>query len=168
VESSNSVVWETIQHLLRYTNESASLTNSSTDFPDTRLRLRWWTRIPTETNLPLRWSSTKNVAWKMPIPGQSSSSPIVWADRVFLATVADNGVSCRVLCLDRVTGSVLWNKEVIRQTTAGHKEGRNTYATSTPVTDGKLVLAVFLDGSFAALNFAGDVAWTNRSYPFYS
>ena len=40
MESSNSVVWETVQHLLRYTNESASLTNSSTDFPDTHVSLR--------------------------------------------------------------------------------------------------------------------------------
>jgi outer membrane protein assembly factor BamB len=124
--------------------------------------------ISAETNLPLKWSSTENVAWKTPIPGQSWSSPIVWADRVFLATATDNGVSCRVLCLDRATGSVLWNKEVLRQTTAGRKEGRNSYATPTPATDGKLVFAVFFDGSFAALNFAGDVVWTNRSYPFYS
>ena len=124
--------------------------------------------ISTETDLPLKWSSTENVAWKTPIPGQSWSSPIVWADRVFLATATDNGVSCRVLCLDRATGSVLWNKEALQQTTAGRKEGRNSYATPTPATDGKLVFAVFFDGSFAALNFAGDVVWTNRSYPFYS
>lgn len=124
--------------------------------------------ISTETNLPLKWSSTENVAWKTPIPGQSWSSPIVWGERVFLTTATDNGVSCRVLCLDRSTGGILWNKEVLQQTTVGRKEGRNTYATPTPATDGNLVFAVFFDGSFAALNFAGEVVWTNRNYPFYS
>jgi len=124
--------------------------------------------ISTETNLPLQWTSTENVLWKTPIPGQSWSSPIVWEDRVFLTTAADNGVSCRVLCLERATGNILWDKEAFQQTTAGRKEGRNTYASPTPATDGKLVYAVFFDGSFAALSFAGDLVWTNGSHPFYS
>ncbi len=124
--------------------------------------------ISAETGLPLRWSSTENIAWKTAIPGESWSSPIVWGDRVFLTTATDTGVSCRVLCLDRATGDILWNKEVFEQTTAGRKEGRNTYATPTPATDGNLVYTVFFDGSFAALNFAGEIVWTNRSYPFYS
>ena len=124
--------------------------------------------ISSETSPPLKWSSTENVAWKTPIPGQAWSSPIVWGDRVFLTTATDNGVSCRLLCLDRATGGILWNKEALQQTTAGRKEGRNTYATPTPATDGKLIYTVFFDGSFAALNFDGEVVWTNRSYPFYS
>jgi len=101
-------------------------------------------------------------------PGPVLLLSIVWADRVFLTTATDNGVSGRVLCLDRVTGSVLWNKEVLQQTTAGRKEGRDTYATPTPATVGKLVFTVFFDGSIIALNFAADLVWTNRSYPFYS
>ena len=40
----------------------------------------------TETGLPLTWSATENIAWKTPIPGESWSSPVVWADRVFLTT----------------------------------------------------------------------------------
>ena len=59
------------------------------------------------------------------------------------------------------------NREVFRQQ-PGHKEGRNTYASPTPATDGQFVYACFGDGSFAALDFAGDVVWTNRDYPFYS
>jgi len=47
------------------------------------------------------------------------------------------------------------------------KEGRNSYATPTPATDGQRVYACFGDGSFAALNFAGEVVWTNRDYKFY-
>jgi outer membrane protein assembly factor BamB len=124
--------------------------------------------ISTETNVPRKWSATENIAWRTPIPGESWSSPIVWGDRLFLTTATDKGVSCRVLCLDRASGVLLWNKEVFQQATTARKEGRNTYATPTPATDGTLVFAAFFDGSLAALNFAGDVVWTNRDYPFYS
>ncbi|MBM4093796.1 MAG: hypothetical protein FJ276_30975, partial [Planctomycetes bacterium] len=121
----------------------------------------------TETGLPLKWSATENVVWKTPIPGESWSSPIVWGDRVFLTTATDNGQSCRVLALERESGAIAWNKEVFRQV-PGHKQDRNTYATPTPATDGERVVACFGDGSFAALNFAGDVVWTNRDYMHYS
>src|SRR5262245_40380881 len=69
-----------------------------------------------ETNLPLKWSATENVAWKTAIPGESWSSPIVWGDHVFLTTATENGASCRVIALDRKSGAMLWNQEVFRQT----------------------------------------------------
>ena len=119
-----------------------------------------------ETNLPLKWSATENIAWKTELPGESWSSPIVWGNRVFVTTATDGGTSCRVLALDRKTGKIVWNKEVFQQTIR-RKEGRNSYATPTPATDGKLVYACFGDGSFAALDFNGRTLWTNRDYPFY-
>lgn len=119
-----------------------------------------------EREVPLAWSATENIAWHTPIPGQSWSSPIVWADHVFVTTATDNGEACRIIALDRETGRLLWDKEVFRQAPR-RKEGRNTYATPTPATDGERVYACFGDGSFAALNFAGELAWTNRNYPFY-
>ena len=119
------------------------------------------------TGLPLNWSATDNVAWKTPIPGEAWSSPIVWGDRVFVTTATEEGASCRVLALDRTTGKVLWDKEVFRQS-PGHRNDRNSYATPTPCTDGERVYTVFGDGSFAALDFAGTVVWTNRDFPFYS
>jgi outer membrane protein assembly factor BamB len=122
--------------------------------------------LSVEKNLPLKWSASENVAWKTAIPGESWSSPIVWGDRVFVTTATDNGESCRVLALDRKSGTILWNKEVFKQVPR-HKQERNTFATPTSATDGERVYACFGDGSFAALNFAGDVEWTNRKYPFY-
>lgn len=119
-----------------------------------------------ETNLPLKWSATENIAWKTELPGEGWSSPIVWGERIFVTTATNGGTSCRVLALDRKTGRILWDKEVFQQTLR-RKEGRNSYATPTPATDGKLVYACFGDGSFAALDFTGRVIWTNREYPFY-
>jgi len=123
--------------------------------------------ISGESGFPEAWSTTENIAWTTPIPGDSWASPVVWDDRVFVTTATEGGISCRVLSIDRKTGHVLWNKEVLQQV-PHHKEGRNTYATPTPATDGERVYACFGDGSFAALNFAGEVVWTNRDYGFYS
>lgn len=123
--------------------------------------------ISSEPNLPTQWSPTENIAWKTPIPGSAWSSPIVWNDRVFLTTATDNGVSCRVLCLDANTGQILWNKQVFQQQLK-RKEGKNSYATPTPTTDGSLVYAAFADGSIAALDYSGNIAWTYRDYKYYS
>jgi outer membrane protein assembly factor BamB len=120
-----------------------------------------------ETNLPLRWNPSENIAWKTPIPGESWSSPVVWGDRIFLTTATDGGVKCRVLAVDRATGQIVWNTPVFDQTLR-RKEARNTFATPTPATDGERVYACFGDGSFAAVDFAGNIVWTNRDYPFYS
>lgn len=119
-----------------------------------------------ETGLPIEWSATNNVAWKTPIPGESWSSPIVWNDRVFVTTATDKGQTCRVLSLEVKSGKILWDKEVFQQSPR-RKESRNTYATPTPATDGKQVYVCFGDGSFAALNFSGEIVWTNRDYKFY-
>ncbi len=119
-----------------------------------------------ETGLPTKWSPTENIAWKTAIPGEGWSSPIIWNDHVFLTTATDGGAGCHVLGLDRETGRILWDKEVFRQV-PGHKQQRNGYATPTPCTDGRRVYTVFADGSFAALDFGGEVVWVNRDFPFY-
>jgi outer membrane protein assembly factor BamB len=123
--------------------------------------------ISLERNLPLKWSASENVVWKTEIPGQGWSSPIVWGDRVFVTTATDNGTKCRVICVDRKSGKIVWNKEVFEQVPR-RKEAKNSYATPTPVTDGQHVFAVFGDGSVAALTVDGSLVWTNREVPFYS
>jgi outer membrane protein assembly factor BamB len=122
--------------------------------------------VSCESGIPVRWSADTNVAWRIDLPGQSWSSPIVWEDRIFVTTATDGGEACHILALDRKTGSVLWDKVPFKQTLR-RKEGRNTYATPTPATDGQRVYACFGDGSFVALNDAGEIVWTNRDYPFY-
>ncbi len=119
-----------------------------------------------EKRLTLNWSATENIAWKTELPGEAWSSPVVWGDSIFVTTATEAGTSCRVIAIDRKTGAIRWNTEVFKQKT-GRKEGRNTYASPTPATDGKFVYACFGDGSFAALDFKGRVAWINRDYPFY-
>lgn len=123
--------------------------------------------ISMEKDLPLKWSASDNVAWKTAIPGQGWSSPIVWGDRVFVTSATDNGTKCHVICVDRKSGKIAWDKEVFEQVPR-RKESKNSYATPTPVTDGQHVFAVFGDGSVAALTVDGSLVWTNREVQFYS
>jgi outer membrane protein assembly factor BamB len=91
----------------------------------------------------------------------------VWGDRVFVTAATDGGESCHIIALDRGAGTIVWDETVLKQTLR-RKEGRNTYATPTPATDGERVYACFHDGTFVAVDFAGRAVWTNRDYPFYS
>ena len=121
-----------------------------------------------DANVPLEWDATKNVAWRTEIPGEGWSSPVVWGDRVFVTAATEGGASCRVICVDAKGGKLLWDREVFKQPTK-RKEGMNSYATPTPVTDGERVYAVFGGGGMAAVTFdKGEVVWTNTDYPFYS
>ncbi len=123
--------------------------------------------VSEETNLPLEWSSTENVAWKTPIPGNAWSSPIVYDDHVFLTTTTEEGKACRVICVNRKSGDIQWNKEVHRQELR-KKRAQNSYATPTPVTDGEKVYSVFSDGTVVAVDFQGDVVWKNSDVNFHS
>lgn len=123
--------------------------------------------LSAETGLPLEWNATTNILWKTPLAGEGWSSPSVWGDRVFLTSTTDGGARCHVLALDRKSGTLLWDKTVFEQV-AGRKEGKNSYATPTPCTDGDRVCAVFGDGSAVGLDVEGTVLWTNREVQFYS
>ncbi|MBI2927194.1 MAG: PQQ-binding-like beta-propeller repeat protein [Verrucomicrobia bacterium] len=142
-----------------------SLSVSAENWP--RFRGATGQGLSTERNLPTKWSATENVAWKTEIPGEGWASPIVWGERVFVTSATERGTQCRVLCLDRKTGRVLWNEHVFDQMPL-RKEGKNSYATPTPCADGQRVYAVFGDGSVAALGFDGATVWTNREVQFYS
>ncbi|NND98541.1 MAG: PQQ-binding-like beta-propeller repeat protein, partial [Pirellulaceae bacterium] len=134
-----------------------------------------WTRfrgangqgVSSETDLPVTWSATENITWKTPLPGTGWSSPVVWGNRVFVTTATENGVSCRVISIDRDSGKVLWNTEVHRQSPGPMRE-QNSYATPTPVTDGQRVCAVFHDGTIVAVDFAGKLIWKNSDVDFHS
>ncbi|MDT8301064.1 MAG: PQQ-binding-like beta-propeller repeat protein [Sedimentisphaerales bacterium] len=123
--------------------------------------------ISHEKDIPIEWSQTSNILWKTPIPGQGWSSPIVFNDRVFVTTATDEGASFRLLCLDRLTGTVIWNKQIHRQK-PGHKQKFNSYATCTPVTDGQYVYVLAFDGTLAAVSNEGNIIWTHQEFEYYS
>lgn len=96
-----------------------------------------------ETNVPVRWTATDNVAWKTPIPGKGHSSPIVWGDRIFVTACVENKKQRVLLALDRRTGKTLWQR-VVLTARLERKHRLNSHASSTPATDGKRVWVTFL------------------------
>jgi len=123
--------------------------------------------ISSATGLPTHWSDTENIVWKTSIPGEGWSSPVIWNDHIFLTTATAGGVECRVIAVDRKSGEILWNTMVFTQELK-QRNPRNSRATPTPVTDGQRVYALFPNGSFVALDFAGNIVWINDDLDFYS
>ena len=121
----------------------------------------------TETGLPTQWSKTNNVAWAAPLPGYSGATPVVWENSVFVSS-PDEQKNLLLLCLDRRTGQVRWQKVVA----GGDRErGRNNMASPSPVTDGKRVFCLFGTGDLAAFDFAGQELWKRnlaREYGSFS
>ncbi len=112
-----------------------------------------------EKNLPLQWSTTENVRWKVPLPSPGNSTPVIWGDRIFLTQSLDaTGSQRAVLCLDRKDGKVLWQKSVPfqgRETT--HRD--NPYCSGSPVTDGERVIAWMGSAGVVCYDFQGNQLW---------
>jgi outer membrane protein assembly factor BamB len=124
----------------------------------------------TETGLPVRWSATESVLWKISLPGKGHSSPVVWGDRVFVTTCVEAKRERKLLCLDRRDGRTLWERTVLTSDLEG-KNNLNSYASSTPVTDGRRVWVAFLDGQafrVTCYDLEGNLLWTQSPGSFFS
>ncbi len=135
-------------------------------------------------DLPDRWSTKENVAWKIEVPGRGWSSPIVWGERVFLTTVVSDGEveppkkglyfggerreipkathRWLVLCLDLKSGRELWRREASLGTPRSPLHVKNTYASETPVTDGERVFAYFGNVGVFCYDFDGRKLWSTN------
>jgi outer membrane protein assembly factor BamB len=97
-----------------------------------------------EPDVPLRWSQSENIAWTTPIPGKGHSSPIVFGDRVFVTTCIEPEQRHVLLCLDRLTGQLKWERSATAKLQKSiHR--LNSHASSTPATDGRFVWVSYLD-----------------------
>ena len=110
--------------------------------------------ISAETNLPVKWTTTENIAWKLPMPAWSGSTPIVWGDRIFL-NVAENG-SLFLWAVDRTrasrSGSGISATAIIEQR-------KQNMSTPSPVTDGTNVWVMTGTGILKAFDFSGKELW---------
>ncbi|NUQ63642.1 MAG: PQQ-binding-like beta-propeller repeat protein [Pirellulales bacterium] len=163
---------------MRLTNPIAVLVSVFLVFPSARAE-NWpcW-RGPrgdgtsVETGIPTEWngSSGKNIAWKTEVPGTGHASPVVWGDRIFLVTCREDREDRCLLSLDRLTGKLLWEKVVVHAPLE-RKHRLNSYASSTPATDGESVFVTFLDRDqmlVAAYDFDGNQRWLVRPGEFHS
>jgi outer membrane protein assembly factor BamB len=115
-----------------------------------------------ERGLPLVWSETKNVRWKVAIPGRGWSSPAIQGDRIWLTTATDEGKSLRAISVDRNTGAILQNVEVFRVKSLGNLNSKNSQASPTPVLEGDRVYLHFGAYGTACVTQSGEIVWKTR------
>jgi outer membrane protein assembly factor BamB len=139
--------------------------------------------IATGSNLPTSWSKDQNILWQITLPGRGWSSPVVWGNRVFVTSVINDktppprkGLYITdligkippgehrwvVSCLDRQSGKVLWEKTAHTGTPKTAIHLKNTYASETPVTDGKRVYAYFGNVGVYCYDFSGKELWSRK------
>jgi outer membrane protein assembly factor BamB len=118
------------------------------------------------TGLPTEFGPNKNVVWKTELP-PGHSSPVLTADRIFVTAHSKEKDIHKlfVICLDRQTGKLLWQREVPRA-----KEGRlqnvNGPASPSPVTDGTNVYAFFQEFGLISIDAKGKERWKMPLGPF--
>lgn len=133
-------------------------------------------------NLPERWNGETGlgVRWKTAVPGLAHSSPIIWRDRVFVTTAVssrdkatfkpglygagdasdDRSVQrWRIYCLDKKTGRILWEQTAFEGAPREKRHIKSTYASSTPATDGRYVIAFFGSQGLYAYDMNGKFVW---------
>ena len=108
-----------------------------------------------ESGLPSEWSDTKNVVWRLPLPGMGGSTPIVWGDRIFLTSEDGNDVV--LLCVS-TAGNQLW-KQKLATGKARFRNDEGNQASPSPSTDGKNVYAFTGTGEFVCFDFEGKEVW---------
>jgi outer membrane protein assembly factor BamB len=138
-------------------------------------------------NPPVEWSDTKNVKWKVEIPGLGKSSPIVWGDRIFLTTAINTGKVVEgaakpedqperqfgikfpntmfrfvVLCLDRQTGKILWEKTAVQELPHEGHHGDNSHASASVFTDGRSLFVSFGSRGMYCYDLEGTLLWQKK------
>ena len=107
-----------------------------------------------ETGLPLRWSRTEHIAWKLELPAWSGSTPAVWGDRIFLNVAEGRALS--LWAVDRARGTVLWKRMLGSGNTRMQKQNMSS---PSPVTDGRGVWIMTGTGILKGFDFSGRELW---------
>ena len=84
--------------------------------------------VSSETNLPTEWSESKNIVWKLPLPGQAGATPIIWNDRIFVSSADDKDL---VLMCIGADGKLIWKKK-LSEVGKSPRGGEGNAASPTP------------------------------------
>jgi outer membrane protein assembly factor BamB len=114
--------------------------------------------ISTEEGLPTTWSATENVAWKLPLPAYSGSTPIIWDDIIFLNVATERATgNIELWAVDRNKQAVLWKRPLAGGNRTGRKQNM---ASPSPVTDGTHVWVITGTGILKGFDFSGKELWS--------
>src|SRR5262245_50817993 len=106
--------------------------------------------LSNERNLPVKWSMTENVTWKLAMPDRSGATPIIWGEKIFL-NVAE-GKDLYLWGVDRREGHVLWKKLLGGE---NHMQRKHNMSSPSPVTDGGNVWILTGTGILKCFDFKG-------------
>ena len=112
--------------------------------------------ISPEKNLPVNWSKDENVRWRVPLPEPGNSTPVIWADKVFVTQPV--GDRRTLMCFSRADGKLLWEVGVATK----EKEpthGTNPFCSASPATDGERVIVSFASDGLYCYDFSGKELW---------
>ena len=112
-----------------------------------------------EQGLPVQWSQTSNVAWSATLPGPSAATPVIWGDRVFVASTDPAAGGLAALCLDRKSGKILWQH---KSGSSIRRDERSTYSAPSPCADGQRVFFFDSTGQWTAYDFEGRELWSRN------
>jgi outer membrane protein assembly factor BamB len=113
-----------------------------------------------EKSLTTTWSETKNVRWKMPIPGSGWSSPAIVGERLYLTTATEKNASLRLLGIDTGSGKITLDTEVFRVKDVGPGiHAKNSFASPTVIVQGDRLFVHFGFYGTACLNTKGEILW---------
>ncbi|MBM79290.1 MAG: hypothetical protein CMJ78_01695 [Planctomycetaceae bacterium] len=135
---------------------SASLTQAE-NWP--RFRGTDGTGVSDQKGIPTTWTAN-DYEWNIELPGVGHAQPIVWEKKLFATSAIDEGAQRYIFCIDTETGKQLWTKTVTLN--KSHKHPKSSWASSTPVTDGKLVYFSFADKEtylILAYTLDGEFSW---------
>ena len=110
-----------------------------------------------EKALPMKWSTTENVAWKLPMPSRSGATPIIWNNHIFLnvATAMTSG-DLELWAVDRHKGEPIWKRPLGG---GNNQQRKQNMSTPSPVTDGTTVWVMTGTGVLKAFDFKGNELW---------
>ena len=125
--------------------------------------------VSNATGLPVTWSENQNIVWKTALPGAGSSSPIVWADRIYLTCYTGylpgkpggslDDLKRHLVCLRRDDGTVLWNESVKAKLPEEDRIRDHGYAANTPAADAERIYAFFGKTGVFAYDHQGKQLW---------
>jgi outer membrane protein assembly factor BamB len=113
--------------------------------------------VSQEKNIQAEWSDTKNVAWKLPLPGRGGSTPCVWEDKIFLTCTVEGSADLVAICAD-ANGKEVWRKTLSKGTSTARADEGDA-ASPSPSTDGKHVWFFFGTGDLICLDLKGGEVW---------
>jgi outer membrane protein assembly factor BamB len=113
-------------------------------------------------NLPVTWSESENIVWKVAVPGLGWSSPSIQGNQIWLTSAVDDGKSLHVIALDRETGKMLHDVVVFELSDPGKVHSKNSHASPTALIEGDRVYVHFGAHGTACLTTSGEVVWKTQ------